>query len=320
MEANGCLEIINLTGRDLLLHPKFFEIVELLRDCDVKKVIVETDCLTGFDDFDFMNKLKECKVQIAYMKNTPNPPKNTAVNRTELAVKKGESLDRLDTLKIPTDIILLHIKGINDEEISCLVQEYMKKDFVRNIVIQNQLNNGCDNLPSYSQVPCTIDEIEEILARGNMISQKDFMSPAHCHPLCSSVAYYIVHNQHTVALSQILHKNDIKGIFEQCCTSNSDKDLSRRVRDGLNRFWSDQDNPSAINVLREFVNKIYLSNKKISDKKKWENAEKMTKGVYIHQYMVASNFDIDRVSRCGDVFIDHSNRIMPVCSHHLIHH
>jgi len=320
MENTGRLETISFTGMESLLHPKLFEIIKLLHECGVKKVVAETDGSSGFDDLDFVQKLKESKIHVAFIHDTLDPPKSITPHGKDVSVKKIESLQILESYQIPTELLLLHCKGINDEKIPDLVQEYISKEFVRNIVILNQLFNGSNKLQSSPQVPATIDEVENVLARAEMISQKDFISHPHCHPLCSSVAYYIVHGRQSVALSRILNSNDIKGVFERCCTPSSVKDFSRKIWDGVNRFWSDGDNQSSVNVLREFVREIYPAGKMISDKKIWENAEKMTKGVYIHQYMDESNFDINRVSRCGDVFIDNSDRIMPVCSHYLIHH
>ncbi len=318
MENTGCIDIISFTSIKSLLHPKLFEIIKLLHECGVKKVIAETDGSAGFDDPDFVQILKESKIHVAFIHDTLDPQKYITQHGIDLSAKKLESLEILESFQIPTDM-LLHRKGINDEKIPDLVQEYISKEFVRNIVILNRWFNDNNKLPSDPQVPATIDEVENILARGEMISQKDFIAHPHCHPLCSSVAYYIIHGRQSVALSRILNSNDIKGIFERCCAPDSGKDFSRKIWDGVNRFWSAGDNQSAVNVLREFVKEIYPAGKMISDKKIWENAEKMTKGVYIHQYMDESNFDIDRVSRCGDVFIDNSDRIMPVCSHYLIH-
>jgi len=48
-------------------------------------------------------------------------------------------------------------------------------------------------------------------------------------------------------------------------------------------------------------------------------AEKMFKMIYIHPHMDEDNFDIDRVSRCGDIVPDENGRMIPACAYNLLY-
>jgi uncharacterized radical SAM superfamily Fe-S cluster-containing enzyme len=318
LEETGGIDIINLTGKESLLHPYLFDIIEMCKRQGIKQITIDTDGLKGFDDFEFAQKIKQSNVKLVLLLDTFNTSKSIKIHGIDVAKKKLETLQILESLNIPSDILLGYIKGINEEDIAGIAQEYIKKEFVRNIIIQDQIFNG----GNYYQSSCrgTIDEVEKLLATGENISQEDFSALATCHPLCSSVAYYIAHNQKIIPLSKILDKNDLIRISEKCCCPNPDKDFSRIFWDGVNRLWSDGENHASINVLKQFIKKIYPPNGELSINKRWEYAEKMIKAVFIHQYMDENNFDIDRVSRCGDIVIDKSDRLIPVCSYNLLHH
>jgi len=72
-------------------------------------------------------------------------------------------------------------------------------------------------------------------------------------------------------------------------------------------------------VLRNFITELYPPDHPITAQERRERAEKLIKMIYIHPHMDADNFDIDRVSRCGDIVPDESGRMIPACAYNLLH-
>jgi len=318
-EKSKGLEIISLTGNETLLHPNLLEIIELFSKEGFKRITLDTNGLNSYEDHDFIKNIKQSNVQLVISLDTFDKEKSIRIHGIDLTDKKLHTLHVLESLQIPTNILLVYFKGINDEDIPGIVQEYIKKDFVRNIIIQNKTFLGRDYSLVQSSESFSIDDVEKLLSLGEDFSQEDFSFLASYHSLCYSVAYYIVQNQKVIPLAKILNKNDLIGLSESCCQLIPDKDFSRNFWDGVNRLWSHGEDYDSIKVLKQFMKKIFPSSSRLSNKDKWESAGKMIKAVYIHKYMGKADFDIDRVSRCGDIFVDGSGRLIPVCSNNIVH-
>ena len=57
----------------------------------------------------------------------------------------------------------------------------------------------------------------------------------------------------------------------------------------------------------------------LTDEERRREAERFIKTIYIHPHMDEDNFDIDRVSRCGDLVPDETGRMIPACSYNLLY-
>jgi uncharacterized radical SAM superfamily Fe-S cluster-containing enzyme len=316
-DKNSTIEIINLTGDNSLLHPNLFEIIEICKLSGVQTILIDTDGIIAFDDLELVQKIKQSEVQIAFTLSTLNAEISHKIHGKDLTKEKLNSLEICESQQIPTNIIVHYFQGINDIDIAEITNTYLKKDYVRNIIIQNQAVNG---KPARQLKNSTIDEIENIISKASDLSQADYSTLQSYHPLCSSVAYYIVYAQKMMPLSRILKKTDLTNISEKCCSRESEISLSRLLWDGMNRLSSEDHDVVLMDVLKGFIKETFSNTVALSKKKNWLLAEKMIKAVIIHHYMDEAHLDVDRLSRCGDVFVDGTKRLIPVCAYKGLHH
>jgi len=312
IKNSGSNSIIHLIGENVLLHPDLFEIIEMLKLEGFDQIELDTDGIDRSEDLDFMNKIKRSDVRLSISIEAFSPQ-----NITEL---KFKTLDISEKLQIPVNMFLSYQTGANEQDITGIIHKYLKKNFIRNITIRNKIFFGNNYQGSQNGIETTIDGIEKIISGVNDISLQDFSIHASYHPLCYSAAYYIISEDSIIPLSSIFDKNELAALSEKCCQPNKEKDFTQSFRDSLNRLWSSGVNPQTMKALKQFVEKIYTSNSEGSNKDRWKSAAQMIKGIFIHQYMDESCFDIDRVSHCGDFFVDDSNKMIPVCSHNILYH
>ena len=97
------------------------------------------------------------------------------------------------------------------------------------------------------------------------------------------------------------------------------KDFSVHLRNGIDRLWAEGEDDNFINILKNFISELYPQGVNITPRERRKIAEKMIKMIYIHSHMDEDNFDIDRVSRCGDIVPDESGRMIPACSYNLLY-
>lgn len=319
VEKSDGVQLINLTGGEPTLHPDLFNVIDACKHNKIERITMNTNGLRIADDISFAKKIKDSGVQLVLSLDTFDPEKSVKIHGRDITEKKKKALRIIESLNIPVTILSVCIKGINEQDVLNIVSEYIKKDFVCSITIQNMTYTGKRGSQFKPYDHITIDEVEKLLESCGEISQNDFFSLASYHPLCYSVAYYIVYKNKILSLTKIIDKEILTDISEDCYLLDLNRDLSRYFMDGINRLWAEGEDEEFIKELKLLVKEVYTNGRDVSAKKRRELIEKMVKMIYIHPHMDEANFDIDRVSRCGDLVPDETGKMIPACSYNLLY-
>ncbi len=315
----GYLDLINLTGGEPTLHPDIFDILEACKSQHIGRITMNTNGIKIAGDFAFAEKIKQSGVQLVLSVDTFDPEKSMIIHGKDITVQKRRTLEILEQLNIPTTILCVCIKHVNEQDVSDIAAEYFTKEFVHSITIQNMTFTGANGAHFEPRDHITIDEVENLLAAKNGFSTDDFFPLSTYHPLCYSAAYYIVHQQRILSLTRLIDKNILHELCSGSYVLNANVDMGRYFRDGIDRLWAEGEDEELLTVLRNFVKELYPADKKLMPQERRAAAEKMIKMIYIHPHMDADNFDIARVSRCGDVVPDESGNMVPACAYNLIY-
>ncbi len=319
LRNTGGVELINLTGGEPTLHPGLFDILEACKADGIGCITMNTNGLTIANDFEFAERIKQAGVRLVLSLNTFNPEKSRHIHGKDITEEKRQALATLKALQIPTTILSVCIKGVNEGDVAEIAEQYIKEEFVRSITIQNMTFTGYRGSAFEPREHITIDEVERLLAERGSFSEDDFSPLGSYHPLCYSVAYYIVHGDRIFPLTRLLGKDVIRRHTEGSYILDPDADYSSYIRESLDRLWTEGGEEEFEAALRHLLNELYPKGKKLSAAERREASEKMIKMVYIHPHMDEDNFDLDRVSRCGDLVPDESGRMVPACSYNLLY-
>jgi uncharacterized radical SAM superfamily Fe-S cluster-containing enzyme len=319
LEQAGNVDLINITGGEPTLHPDLFELIETCRHDNIGRITMNTNGIKIADDPDFAKRIKDAGIQLVFSLDTLNPAKSRHIHGKDITNKKKKALEILEELNIPTTLLPVCIKHVNEEDVAEIVHQYFTREFVRSITIQNMAFTGRNGSRFQPHEHITIDEVEYLLATRNEFSQDDFFPLGSYHPLCYSVAYYIVYQGKIMSLSRLIEKNMLTRFSQDSYLLNANNDFSVYFQEGISTLWAEEEDESFFQVLRNFVTELYPADRTVTAKKRREIAERMVKMLYIHPHMDEDNFDIGRVSRCGDVVPDESGRMIPACSYNVLH-
>jgi len=315
----GGVELINITGGEPTLHPHLFDLLAICQHPKIGRITMNTNGLKIAQDLEFAKKIKAAGVQLVLSLDTLDPHQSKLIHGKDLVAKKLRVLQILEELQIPTTLLSVCIKGVNEEEVANLVHTYLKKDFVCSITIQNMTFTGQQGSQFKPRAHITIDEVEQLLARRGEMSQADFFPLGSYHPLCYSVAYYIVQENKILSLTRLIDKAILTAASQNSYLLNTNQDFSAQFQQGINRLWAAGEDEGTIKRLKELLQELYPKDRNLTALERLNIAEKRVKMVYIHPHMDDDNFDIDRVSRCGDVVPDESGRMVPACAYNLLH-
>ena len=319
VERTKGVQLINLTGGEPTLHPELFDILDQCRHASIDRITMNTNGIRVAGDRAFAEKIKEAGVQLVLSLHTFDPGKSRLIHGADITGEKRRCLDTLEELDIPTTLLPVCIKGVNEEEVAGIVDEYFPRPFVKSITIQNMTYTGLNGSLFEPRAHITIDEVEALLSRKGRISPEDFFSLGSYHPLCYSVAYYIVEGSRQIALARIVPPHILAQNTECSYHLSPDSDFSHHFREGINRLWTEGADDETMGLLRSFFDTLYPKDKALSPDERRLLTEKKVKMIYIHPHMDKDNFDIDRVSHCGDLVPDKSGRMVPACSYNLLY-
>ncbi|MFC2131017.1 radical SAM protein [Bacteroidota bacterium] len=319
IEQSGGVQLINLTGGEPTLHPNLFEIIDACKVEGIRRITMNTNGIKLASNREFAEKLKESGVQLVLSLDTLNPEVSKIIYGKDLTVQKLKALEIIEELEIPITILSVSIKDLNEKDISSIAKTYLKKEIVRSMTIQNMTFTGLNGSKFEPREHITIDDVEAYLTEETEFCQNDFFPLASYHPMCYSIAYYFSKDSVFIPLTKILGRNSLIKLTTDSYLIDPGRDFSREFLNGINLLWADGEDERSINILKGMINQLYPADREVTQKERQDYFEKYFKMIYIHSHMDEDNFDLDRVSRCGDIVPDESGNMIPACSYNLLY-
>lgn len=319
VRQSGGVQLINLTGGEPTLHPGLFDIIDTCRHEGIQRITMNTNGLKIAEDKDMAKRIKDAGVQLVLSLDTLTPGTSKVIYGKDIVRQKLQALEYLEELDIPVTILSVAVKGLNEKDIAGIASEYLKKEFVRSLTIQNMTYTGFNGSNFKPRVHITIDEVENFLSEKEEFSPGDFFPLASYHPMCYSVAYYFSTDGALIPLRKILSRDSLIGKSSESYFINPALDYSAEFLNGINELWALGEDDAVVRKLRDMVGTLYPADREVSAAQRAEYIERHFKMIYIHPHMDEDNFDIDRVSRCGDIVPDENGRMIPACSYNLLY-
>ena len=319
VERSGGVQLINLTGGEPTLHPDLFSILSACRAEGIGRVTMNTNGIRIAEEEGFAEKLKESGVQLVVSLDTLDQEKSRTIHGRDITGLKRKCLERLESLDIPTTILPVCIKGVNEEDVAKIVHDYLRKSFVRSITIQNMAFTGRNGSTFRPREHITMDEVEELVSSGEGIDRGDFAPLSSYHPLCYSSAYYIVDGDAVISLTKVLARDTLASMSEGRYFMTPGEGVLSEFRDGISRAWADGADRKTVDTLRRFLEKLYPRGENLTQDRRAEVLERWVKMLLVHPHMDRYNFDVDRVSSCGDLVPDGTGEMIPACSYNLLY-
>jgi uncharacterized radical SAM superfamily Fe-S cluster-containing enzyme len=319
LKRSGGVQLINLTGGEPTLHPQLFEILKACQQEGIGRVTMNSNGLKIAGDRLFAEQIKAAGVQVVLSLDTLDAEKSCVIHGKDITKAKLKCLETLETLEIPTTLLPVCIKGVNETDVAEIVHNYLPKPFVRSITVQNMTYTGENGSTFKPREHITLDEVEALLVRPGRIAQSDFFPLSAYHPLCYSAAYYIMDGETMIPLAELFEAEQLAELTEDAYFIDPRRDFSTAFRDGINRLWAAGAEQAHLDLLRRFLSELYPNGKSLTPKRRQEILERHVKMILIHPHMDQDNFDIDRVSSCGDLVPDESGRMIPACAYNLLY-
>ncbi|MDR3203609.1 MAG: radical SAM protein [Deltaproteobacteria bacterium] len=322
------LDLINITGGEPFLHPFLPELLERCARRSFGIVTVNTNGLCLAQEEGLAEKIKQTGAQVILSLDTLEPKTSLIIHGADIVELKLRALERLEKHGVSTILLPVWLPGINDGEIPHILKRYFFKSFVKGAIIQTVAYTGFNGSKFEQKNRACLEDVEKGLSEAGF-KQSDFFAHGSYHPLCYSVAYYLIEGQVKVPLTSLADKEVLNRTTKESYIIRLTDELISDFRFKVNDLWAFGARREELRLIKKLIEVFFglieargreggFNLSQICGQKE-RQAFDFVKTLTIHAHMDEDNFDLTRAGMCGDLVPEESGRLIPACSYNLIH-
>jgi len=187
----GQPDIVQISGGEPTLHPRFFEILDAARRRPIRHLMLNTNGLRIAREDGFAEKLAAYKpgFEVYLQFDSFKESALRDLRGADLREVRADALERLNALNLSTTLVVTLKKGVNDDEIGRIVDFALTQKCVRGVTFQPVQDAGRAEGFDPARDRLTLGEVRRgILAQTKVFRPEDVI-PVPCHPDCIAMAY-----------------------------------------------------------------------------------------------------------------------------------
>jgi uncharacterized radical SAM superfamily Fe-S cluster-containing enzyme len=323
----GQCESVALSGGEPTSHPRILELIDIASRDEIGRVVVITNGLRLGRDRAFAQALKDRGAYVALQLDGFTADTHEKIRGRDLCADKEAALAVLKELQIPTQIIFVAARGVNEHQIGRVVELFLSEDHILSLNFQPAAFTGfgggrfphdpVDRLT----IPGVIKAIEEQTAGKLRIS--DF-APLPCsHPLCVSLTYLLRLNDGShIPFGRFIDFKRHGTLLRSSATLGASPEIHDAMNDVIHDVFARQDeidrSDEILKALRRSLD-VMFPERPVTPKEAVRMGEQQAKSIFLHHYMDRHDFDLERLRKCCHHYPQVDGRIMPACGFNMFH-
>lgn len=323
----GQVESIALSGGEPTSHPRLLELIDIATREEIGRIVIITNGLRLGRDRAFAEKIKAKGAYIALQFDGFTADTHEKIRGRDLCKEKNAALKMLKELNIPTQIIFVAARGVNEHQIGQVVDLFLSEDHFLSLNFQPVAFTGAgggqfahDPMDRLT-IPGVIKAIEE--QTEGKLKVSDF-APLPCsHPQCVSLTYLLRMNDGShIPFGRFVDFRTHGTLLRSSATLGASPEIHDAMSDVVHDVFARQDEiPRAgeiLAALRRAID-VMFPNRPVSAKEAIHLGEKQAKSIFLHHYMDRHDFDLERLRKCCHHYPQVDGRIMPACGFNMFH-
>ncbi len=319
------IDILNLSGGEPLMHPDLPAFIdEALSYPEIVRVSISTNGLRLLDQPEILSWLKDRNVVISLQFDGFDDNAYEILRGRKLLQEKLAILDLLAKADISTSLTVTAAGNINDGQFPKILEYFFSQPHLVSMMIQPVSFVGRGKSLSNQASRLTIPDIVRLLGTSGdpRISESDF-APLPCsHPLCFSLAYYLLlDNGGVISINRLADASRIMDNLANRTIFGLDSQEYETLKDTIYELWSGPaasapDTEAVMKTLRTLMDKVSCSC--FDPRRAFTLAERKVKSIFIHAFQDTETFDLARVRRCCNAYPQPDGKLMPACVYNVI--
>ena len=328
MIANeGQCESIALSGGEPTSHPRILDLIDIATRDEIGRVVVITNGLRLGRDREFAAALKARGAYVALQLDGFTADTHEKIRGRDLCAEKDAALRVLKELQIPTQLIFVAARGVNEHQIGRVVDLLLSEDHILSLSFQPAAFTGFGGgaFPHDAMdrltIPGVIQAVEE--QTGGRLRMSDF-SPLPCsHPQCVSLTYLLrlPDGQH-LPFARFVDFRKHGSLLRSSATLGASPEIYETLHEVIHDVFARQDEiahgPQILKALRRSLD-VMFPDRALGNKEAVRIGEQQAKSIFLHHYMDRHDFDLERLRKCCHHYPQVDGRIMPACGFNMFH-
>lgn len=327
IRAEGTLESIALSGGEPTSHPRILELLDAADRPEIARVVLITNGLRLGRNRPFAEAIKARGVYVSLQLDGFTASAHEVIRGRDLTSEKRAALEALETLQIPTQLIYVAARGVNEDQIGKVVDLFLEKPHILSLNFQPAAHTGQgggrfphDALDRLT-IPGVIRRIEE--QTGGRIKSTDF-APLPCsHPLCVSLTYLLRLDDGTlIPLPRFMDLKRHAALLRSSATLGASSEMEVALEDLVYDVFARESEiprgPDILKALRRTLD-VMFPGRPLSHKEQVRIGEQQSKSIFLHHYMDRHDFDLERLRKCCHHYARVDGRVMPACGFNMFH-
>ena len=184
-------DVVQISGGEPTIHPRFFEILDLAKRKPIKHLMVNTNGVRIAQDAEFARRLKDYqpRFELYLQFDSLRAGPLRALRGADLTDVRRRAIDRLNEHNIATTLVVTLKKGLNEDEIGEILDYAIKQRCVRGVTFQPVQVAGRVEDFDPARDRLTLAEVRQQILRQSSLFRPQDVVPVPCHPDCLAMAY-----------------------------------------------------------------------------------------------------------------------------------
>jgi len=319
MAYEGSVPLLNLSGGEPTLHPEFPEFLRICHEKGVMQVSVSTNGLSLYANADLRRLFRETGTVASLQFDGFKPETWVRLRGRDLSGMKRELVEILEEEGVRYSLIATVARGVNEDEIAPIADFFFASKAM-SLMFQPVAIIGAALGNFESGQRLAIDDVVRELHKCRHIKEGDF-NPLPCsHPGCFALSYYFqIDEDRFYSLKEFLGKETFLDVVANRTLPGLDKEGHEAMRERIYSFWSAADsvadNRQALARIKSILRE--LEGGRFSPKAAFDVGSTVLRSVFIHGFMDADTFDLGRVMKCCNHYLQPDGRLFPICAYNV---
>lgn len=328
LQAEPQVDVLNLSGGEPLLHPRLIEVVDAcLKRPEIVRVSISTNGLQFLERPDLLRELKQRDVVASLQFDGFDDDAYRMLRGRALRREKEEILGLLKQEDVTTSLTMTIAEGVNDAELPHVVAALFGNEHIISLMLQPLAFVGRGSQLSHPVERLSIPDVLRHLERSGIppVSAEDFVPLPCSHPLCFSLAFYLMLDDgQAVALNRLTDASSMLDAMSNRVVFGLDSGEHEQLKEMIYDLWTGPagavpESKAVLRTLKTVLKDLPKASTSccFDPRKAFSLVERRMKSIFIHAFQDADTFDLARVRRCCQAYPQRDGRLLPACVHNV---
>lgn len=322
----GNMESVAISGGEPTSHPNILELVDVADRPEIGRVVVITNGLRLGRDRELAQGLKDRGAYVALQIDGFDAETHQKIRGRDLTDEKNAALDILREFQIPTQLIFVATRGVNEHQVGQAVDLLLSEDHILSLNFQPAAYTGQGG-GAYEHDPMdrlTIPGVIKLMAEQTEILEESDFSPLPCsHPQCVSLTYLLKLNSGDyVPFGRFIDFKRYNNMLRSSATLPASPEIHEAMHDVIHDVFANEDDidkgSDILAALRHTLD-VMFPERPLTPREAVRAGEGLAKSIFLHHYMDRHDFDLERLRKCCHHYPQVDGRIMPACGFNMFH-